>query len=111
MKLSVVKDGTNEARGKTVIDFHGLPWHFSEWNVHILAKIRNFFQAQSRAQVYQMSSELFLPIQCIQTQITIALQSAQALCFCLINFLLVLHFLKGKLFAHMIAPGLNRFKS
>lgn len=111
MKLSVVKDGTNEARGKIVIDFHGVPWLFSARNFHILAKIRNFFQAQSRAKVYQNPSELVLSTQCTQTQITITLESPQALCFSLIHFLLVLHFLKGTLFTHMIAPGPNRLKS
>ena len=107
----MVKDGTNEARGKTVIYFHGVGCLFSAWNFHILAKIRNFFQAQSRAKVYQVPSELVLSTQCIQTQVTIALQSPHALCFCSVHFLLVLHFLKGTLFARMIAQGPNRLKS
>lgn len=105
MKLSVAKDSTNSDRSKTPLDFLAFfsieCWGFGLDNIF-------FFQVESRAKVYQMPGEFILLTGCIQSQIAIPLLSPKTLHFALIHFLLVLHFPKGTLFAHMTATGNSR---
>lgn len=104
MKLPVVKDGTNDARGMTFKEYPGI---LLAQNFQILAKIIILFQAGSRSKVQKLPGELVLLTPCFQSQITIPLYSPKALNFFLIQFLLA-HNLKGTLFTHMTARSNNR---